>query len=92
MKLPNLHIVWTEGKNLSLPDLLRRSMTTTTQDKHRLCTVEIQDSIKFFMTHNQNTQPIQCLYAVSKEYINSVSTDTHGDSPHFPVYLQIKDN
>ena len=27
-------------------------------------TVEIPDSIKFFMTHNQNTQPIQCQYAV----------------------------
>ena len=44
------------------------------------------------MTHNQNTQPIQCHYAVSKLYINSVSTDTHVESPHFPIYLQIKDN
>ena len=34
MKFPNLHIVWTEGKNLSLPDLLSRSLTTTTQDQH----------------------------------------------------------
>ena len=23
---------------------------------------------------------------------NSVSTDTHVESPHFPIYLQIKDN
>ena len=44
------------------------------------------------MTHNQNTQPIQCHYAVSKEYINSVSRDTHVESPHFPIYLNIKDN
>ena len=79
-------------KNLSLPDLLSRSLTTTTQGKHRLRTVEIPDSIKFFMTHNQNTQPIQYHYAVSKEYINSVSTDTHVESVHFPIYLQIKDN
>ena len=55
MKFPNLHIVWTEGKNLSLPDLLSRSLTTKTQDEHRLRTVEIPDSIKFFMSHNQNT-------------------------------------
>ena len=92
MKFPNLHIVWTEGKNLSLADLLSCSLTTTTQDKHRLRTVEIPESIKFFMTHNQNTQPIQCHYAVSKEYSNSVSTDTHVESPHFPIYLQLKDN
>ena len=44
------------------------------------------------MTHNQNTQPIQCHYAVSKEYINSVPKDTHVELPHFPIYLQIKDN
>ena len=31
MKFPNLHIVWTEKKNLSQPDLLSRSLTTTTQ-------------------------------------------------------------
>ena len=92
MKFPNLHIVWTEAKNLSLLDLLSRSLTTTTQDEHRLRTVEISDSIKLFMTHNQNTQPIQCHYAVSKEYINLVSTDIHVEPPHFPIYLQIKDN
>ena len=60
MKFPISHIVWTEGKNLSLPDLISRSLTTTSQDEHRLRTVEIPDSITFFMTHNQNTQPIQC--------------------------------
>ena len=62
-------------KNLSLPDLLSRSLTTTRQDEHRLRTVEIPDSIKIFMTHNQNTQIIECHYAVSKEYINTVSTE-----------------
>ena len=89
MKFPNLHIFWTEEKNLSLANLLGRSLTTNTQDEHRLRTVEIPDSIKFFMTHNQNTQPIQCQHAVSKEYIDSVSTDTAVESLHFPIYLQI---
>ena len=50
---------------------------TTTNDEHHLRTVEIPDSMKLFMTHNQNTQPLQCHYAVSKEYINSVFTDTY---------------
>ena len=43
------------------------------------------------MTHNQNTQPIQCYYAVSKKCINTVYTDTTVESFHFPIYLQIKD-
>ena len=60
MKFPNLHTVWAEGKNLSFPDLLNRSFTATTKDEHRLRTGEIPDPIKFFMTHNQRTQPIEC--------------------------------
>ena len=44
------------------------------------------------MTHNQSTQPLQCHYAVSKDYINSVSPDTHVESPHFPIFLEIQDN
>ena len=51
-KFPNFHTVWTEVKKLSLPDLLFRSLTTTSQDKHRPRTVEIPVSIKFFMTHS----------------------------------------
>ena len=92
MKFPTLHIVWTEGKNISLPDLLSRSLTTTTQDEHRLRTVEISESIKILMNHNLNTRPIQCNYAVSKEYINSVSAKSNTEPMHFPIYLQIKEN
>ena len=50
MKFPNLHIVWTEGKKIKLPDLLSRSLTTTTQDEDRLRTVDIPESIKFLCT------------------------------------------
>ena len=44
------------------------------------------------MRHNQHTQPIQCRYAVSKEYINTMTPDTTIESRHFPIYLQIQDN
>ena len=44
------------------------------------------------MTHNQQTQPIQCQYTVLKEYINTVTTDTAVESTHFPNYLQIENN
>ena len=92
MKFPNLHIVWTEGKNFSLSDFLSCSPTTTTQDKHRHRTVEIPDSINFSMTHNQHSQPIQCHYTLSKECINTIIPDTTIESPLFPIQLQIKDN
>ena len=91
MKFPNLHLVRTEGKNFSHPDMLSRSFTTTTKDEHRLRAVEFHDSIKLFMTHNQQTQPIQCHDAVSEEYIKKVTTDTTVESTHFPISLQIKD-
>ena len=64
MKFPNLHIIWMERKIFSLPDLLSCSLTTTTQDENRPRTVEIPNYIKFFMTNNQHTQPLQCHYAV----------------------------
>ena len=44
------------------------------------------------MTHNQHTQPIQCHYAVTKEYINTITPDANKESTHFPINLQIKDN
>ena len=44
------------------------------------------------MTHNLNTQPIQCNYAVSKEFINSVSANINTEPIHIPIYLQIKNN
>ena len=92
MEFPNIHIVWTEGDILSFPDLLSRAFTTTTQDDHSLRTVEIHESTKFFMKHSQQTSPIQCHYVVSKEYINTVTTNTTIKSSHFSIYLQIKNN
>ena len=44
------------------------------------------------MTHNPQTQPMQCHYALSKEYNNTVTTDIAVESPHFPIYLQIKED
>ena len=92
MKFPNNTWFGQKEKNPSLPDLLSRSLLITTQDEHRLRTVAIPDFIKIIRTHSQHTQPIQCDYTVSKEYINTVTTDTAVESPHLPIYLQIKDN
>ena len=45
MKFPNLHIVWTAGKNLALPDTLSRN--TPPELLTRKTTVEIPKNIKF---------------------------------------------
>ena len=44
MKFPNLHIVWTAGKNLALPDTLSRN--TPPELLTRKTTVEIPQNIK----------------------------------------------
>ena len=48
MTFPNLHIIWTEGKNLALPDLLSRTFNEEQFTKTRDITVEIPENIKFY--------------------------------------------
>ena len=62
MKFPNLHIIWTEGKNLALPDLLSRTIDEEHSTKTRDITVEIPENTFFFTqkhhletTSNANT-------------------------------------
>ena len=53
MKFPNLHIVWTAGKNLALPDTLSRN--TPPELLTRKTTVEIPQSIKFYLAKNETS-------------------------------------
>ena len=52
MKFPNLHIIWTEEKNLALPDLLSRTINEEQFTKTRDITVEIPENIKFYFCQN----------------------------------------
>ena len=52
MKFPNLHIVWTAGKNLALPDTLSRN--TPPELLTRKTTVEIPKNIKFYLAETWN--------------------------------------
>ena len=45
MKFPNLLIMWTDGKNLALPDILSRTINEEQFTKTRDITVEIQENI-----------------------------------------------
>ena len=65
MKLPNLHIVWTAGKNIALPDTLSRNtspelLTTKT-------TVEIPQNIKFYLAKDETSPRLECKYAVKTD-------------------------
>ena len=54
MKFHNLHIIWTEGKNLALPDLLSRTIDEEHFTKSRDITVEIPEKRKnsFLQKHH----------------------------------------
>ena len=80
-----------DWRSFSLSDLLGCSPRTATQDEYRLKAVEIPDSIKFFMTHNQQTAQT-CHYAVSKDYVYTVTTKSTVEKTHFVIYLEIKHN
>ena len=49
MIFPNLHIIWTEGKNLALSDLLKGTIDEERFTKSRDITVETPENIKFFL-------------------------------------------
>ena len=84
------HIIWMDWRNFSLSDLLGCSPGTTTQDGYRLKTVEIPDSIKFLMTHNQQSAQT-CHYVVSKDYVYTVTAKSNVEETHFVINLEIKD-
>ena len=57
MKFSNLHIVWTAGKNLALPDTLSRN--TPHELLTRKITVEIPQNINFYLAKKRNITPIR---------------------------------
>ena len=64
MKFPNLHIIWTEGKNLALPDLLSRTIDEEHFTKTRDITVEIPENIKFFFAKTPFAINLECKYSI----------------------------
>ena len=55
MKFPNLHIVWTAGKNLALLDILSRN--TPPELLTRETTVEISQNNKFYLAKKMKHHP-----------------------------------
>ena len=87
MKFPNLHIIWTEGKNLALPDLLSRTIDEEHFTKTRDITVELPENIKFFFAKTPFTNNLECKYSVCNN-----PTDENTDRTHYPVLANIHNN
>ena len=86
MKFPNLHIVWTAGKNLALPDTLSRN--TPPELLTRKTTVEIPKNIKFYLAENETSPRLECKYAVKTD----VEQSQINNLQHFLLYLDCQNN
>ena len=67
MKFPNVHIVWTAGKNLAPPDTLSRN--TPPELLTRKTTVEIPQKIKFYLAKDKISPRMECKNAVNVNMI-----------------------
>ena len=79
MKFLTLHIVWTAGKNLALPDT--HSRNTPTELLTRKTTVEIPQNIKFYLAKDQTSPRLECEYAVKTDIEQSQIIHLQ----HFPL-------
>ena len=86
MKFPNLHIVWTAGKNLALPDTLSRN--TPPELLTRKTTVEIPKNIKFYLAKDETSPRLECKYAVKTDIDQTQIINLQ----HFPLYLDCQNN
>ena len=86
MKLSNLHIVWTTGKKVALPDTLSRN--TPTELLKRKTTVEIPQNKKRFLAKDKTSPRLQCKYAVKTDIDQSPIKNLQ----HFPLYLDCQNN
>ena len=86
MKFPNLHIVWTAGKNLALPDTLSRN--TPPELLTRKTTVEIPKNKKFYLAENETSPRLECKYSVKTD----VEQSQINNLQHFPLYLDCQNN
>ena len=87
MKFPNLHIIWTEGKNLALPDLLSRTIDEEHFTKTRDITIEIPENIKFFLAKTPFANNLECKYSICNK-----TTDENTEKTHYPVLANIHNN
>ena len=86
VKFPKLHIVWTAGKNLALPDTFRRN--TPPELLARKTTVEIPQNIKFYLAKDETSPRLECIYAVKTD----IEQSQINNLKPFPLYLDCQNN
>ena len=87
MKFQNLHIIWTEGKNLALPGLLSRTIDEEHFTKTRDITVEIPENVKVFLAKTPITNNLEC-----KDSICNNTNDKNIEKTHYSVLVNIHNN
>ena len=86
MKFPNLHIVWTAGNNLALPDTLSRN--TPPELITRKTTVQLPQNIKLYLAKDETSPRLECKYAVKTD----IDQTQINNLQHFPLYLDCQNN
>ena len=84
MKFPNLHIAWTAGKHLTLPDTLSRN--TPPKLLTRKTTVEIPQNRKFYLAKHETSPRLECKYLVKTDKEQSQINHLQ----HFPLCFDFK--
>ena len=85
MKFPNLHINWTAGEHLALPDTF--SKNTPRELLTRKTTVEVPKNIKFFLAKDDTSPRLECKYALKTD-----ADQTQTNKLHFPLLLDCQNN
>ena len=86
MKFPNLHIDWTAGKNLALPDT--RIRNTPPELLTRKTTGKIPQNIKFFLAQDETSPRLQCKYAVKAD----IDQSQFNNLQYFALFLDCQSN
>ena len=87
MKFPNLQTIWTEEKNLALPDLLSRTIDEEHFTKTRDIAVEMPEKLKFFLAKTAFTNNLECKYSICNN-----TNDETTEKTHYPVLANINNN
>ena len=87
MKFTNLQIIWTQGKNLALSDLLSRTIDEENFTKTRDRIVEIPENINFFLAKTPFTNNLECKYSICNN-----TNDENTEKTHYPVLANIHNN
>ena len=80
MKFPNLHIVWTAGKNFALPDTFSRN--TPHELISRKTTLAIPQNTKLFFAKDEISPRLECKKALKTDLDNAQLNNLQ----HFSLY------